>query len=105
MHILLYVQATSHGATIQLPDSSTISATAVGCLPLPASLTISATNTHVFDDLHSELLISLGQICDNDCVAILYKHKIQVIKESKVVMQGHRNPDDGLWDTPIKKTF
>ena len=99
------MQATSHGATVQLPDSSTISATAVGRLPLPAPLTVSETNTHVFDDLHIASLISLGQICDNDCVAILDKHKIWVIKESKVVMQGHSNPDDGIWGIPIKKTF
>ena len=74
------MQATSHSATIQLPDSSTISATAVGRIPLPASLTVSETNTHVFDDLHSASLISLGQLCDEDFVAILDKHKIQVIK-------------------------
>ena len=104
-HTLLDVQATSHGATIQLPDSSTISATAVGRLPLPAYLTVSATNTHVFDYLHSASLISLGQLCDDDCVSILDKHKIQVIKESKVVIQVHRNPDDGLWDISIKKPF
>ena len=104
-HTLLDVQATSHGATVQLPDSSTISVTAVGRLPLPASLTLSATNTHVFDDLHSAYFISLGKLCDNNCVSILDKHKIQVIKESKVVMQGHRNADDGLWDIPIKKNF
>ena len=72
--------ATSHGATVQLPDISTISATAVGRLPLPASLTVSANNTHVFYDLHSTSIIYLGQLCDDDCVAILDKHKIQVIK-------------------------
>ena len=93
---MLDVQATSNGATVQLPDSSTISATAVGRLPLPASLTVSAANTHVFDDLHSASLISLGQLYNDDCIAILDKHNIQVIKESKVIMQGHRNPDDGF---------
>ena len=86
-HTLLDVQATSHSTTVQLPDSSTISATASGRLPLPASLTASATNTCVFCDLHSASLISLGQLCDDDCVAILDKHKIQVIKDSRVVMQ------------------
>jgi hypothetical protein len=80
-----------------------MSATAIGRLPLPASLQSSATNTHVFGDLHSASLISLGQLCDDDCVAILDKHKIQVIKDSQVVMQGHRNPDDGLWDIPIER--
>ena len=99
------MQATTNGATIQLPDSSTISATAVGHLPLPAYITVSATNTHVFYDLHSASLISFGQLCDDDCVAILDKHKIQDIKESKVVMQGHRNPDNGLWYIPIQKPF
>ena len=31
------------------------------------------------------------------------KHKIQVIKDSRVVMQGNRNLEDGLWDIPIEK--
>ena len=76
------VQATSHSANVQLPDSSTISATAVGRLPLPAPLTLLATKTHVFDDLQSASLISLGNLCDNDCVNILDKQKNQVIKGS-----------------------
>ena len=80
-------------------------ATAVGRLPLPASLTALETNTHVFDDLPSASLISLGQLCDDNCIDILDKHKIQVIKESQVVMQGYRNLEDGLWDIPIKKPF
>ena len=64
-----------------------------------------ATNTHVFDDLHSASLISLGKLCDEDCGVILDKNNIQVIKGSKVFIQGHRNPDYGLWDVPIKKNF
>ena len=41
-HTLQDVKTTFHGATVQLPDSSTISATAVGRLPLPDSLNVSA---------------------------------------------------------------
>ena len=61
-----------------------------------------APNLYIMDN---EASLSLGQLCDYECVAILDQYKIQVIKESKVVMQGHRNPDDGLWDIPIKKPF
>ena len=29
---------------------------------------------HIFDGLHSDFIISLGKICDNDCTAILDKN-------------------------------
>ena len=36
---------------------------------------------HVFDVLHSAFLISLIQLCDYYCIAILYKNEINVIKK------------------------
>ena len=37
------------------------------------------------------------------CFAIIDKHNIQVIKDSRVVMQGSCNLDNGLWEIPIEK--
>jgi hypothetical protein len=43
-------------------------------------------------------LISIGQLCDDDCVAILDKRRLQVFKNSKCILMGPRNKTDGLWD-------
>ena len=35
---------------------------------------------------------------------ILDKHKLQVYKNDNIILRGHRNVDDGLWEVPIRKT-
>jgi hypothetical protein len=43
-------------------------------------------------------LISIGQLCDDDCVAILDKRRLQVFKNNECILIGPRNKTDGLWD-------
>ena len=57
----------------------------------------------MFDGLHSASLISLGQLCDDDCIAILDKNEINILKDSKIILKGRRNKTDGLWDIPISR--
>jgi hypothetical protein len=46
-------------------------------------------------------LISLGQLCDNNCIAIFTKQKMHVYKDKTCVLSGTRNHRDGLWDIPL----
>ena len=46
----------------------------------------------------------MGQLYDDGCEVKLTKQKLSVIKNNIVVMEGHRNYTDGLWDTPITKS-
>ena len=55
----------------------------------------------VLPELKSSSLISLGQLCDNNCTVILTKTKLVVFKENAIVLQGFCNPSDGLWDIPL----
>ena len=57
-----------------------ISATRTEHIPLASSLSVNAKKAHIFYGLHSASLISLGQICDDYCVAILDKNKINILK-------------------------
>ena len=57
----------------------------------------------MIDGLHSTSLISLVQHYDNDCIAILDKNEINILKYSKLILKGHGNKADGLWDTPISR--
>jgi hypothetical protein len=75
-----------------------------GLLPNLHHLSKAARKAHIFKDLHSASLISLGQLCDDDCIITLNKQSLQVIKNNKVIMQGTRNVTDGLWDIPINPT-
>ena len=58
---------------------------------------------HVFPTLTSSSLLSLGQLCDDGCIAVLDKHEINVYKGKKKVITGHRNVSDGLWDVPLQQ--
>ena len=77
-----------------------------GLIPLQ-HLRKTALEAHVFDNLHNSSLISLCQLCDNDCWIFLNKHKLHVFKDLHHILMGTRNQQDGLWDihlTPLKPT-
>ena len=51
-------------------------------------------NTKPF--LTNSSLLSVGQLCDNDCVAIFTKREMFIRKDGRVILQGKRNFIDGL---------
>ena len=55
----------------------------------------------ILPGLHSANLISLGQLCDDGCYVLLSAESLCAIKNNKVILQGYRNPNDGLWDIPL----
>ena len=71
---------TCDGPTVQLPTNATTNKTKTGSIPLSVSLSTREKKSHVFDRLHSALLISLGQLCDDDCIDILGKNEINILK-------------------------
>ena len=80
-----------------VPDISTVSATSKGYYPI-ANLSHSAKEAHVFKNLHSSSLISLGQLYDNDCLVLLNKYILAAFKNNRLILNGIRNKSDGLWD-------
>ena len=51
--------------------------------------------------LQSASLLSLGQLCDDNCTVELKKNTIKVFKNGQQLLQGQRNKNDGLWDLHI----
>ena len=94
------------GPTVVLPDRNLLKATSEGILNLLPKLTNTAKKDHVFDIISNSSLISIGQLCDDDCVAVLQKRKINIYKNKKCIINGKRNFEDGLWDVelPVKLT-
>jgi hypothetical protein len=97
-NVLSNLRATPFGPTVMLPDSTHVQATQSGLLPLHRSLSKTAKTAHVLDGMTNSLLISIGQLCDDDCVAILDTRRPQVFKNSQCILMGPRNKTDGLWD-------
>ena len=57
----------------------------------------------VLPELRSLSLISIGQLCDDNCKVLLITKKLYAIKEVDIILEGNRNLNDGLWDIPIQE--
>ena len=86
---------------VTLPNSSSITSETKGQLPLSTKLSSKAKEAIVLPQLQSSSLISLGQLCDDNCNIQLNKKELKVYKNNELVMKGFRNQSDGLWDIPI----
>ena len=65
---------------MQIYNNAIMSATKTGHIPSSIRLIPHATSLHVFDVLHSASPIYLGQLCNNDGIAILDKIKLLLSK-------------------------
>ncbi len=88
------------GPSVYLPDMEKITATHKGFLPI-SNLTSTATQAHVFPALKSASLLSLGQLCDDDCTILLNKYSLHVFKNLQRILFGVRNRQDGLWNISL----
>ena len=99
-HHLKNIQQLRHGPTAILPDNTKIRASSRGSLILHDSLKTSAL---IYPGLTNESLLSIGQLCDQGCIAIFDKQKLSIIRHGKQILTGNRNLKDGLWDVPFKE--
>ena len=100
-NILCDIKNDPHGPTVQLPNDATITSTESGFLPLTSDLSTTAKKAHILPELHSASLISLGQLCDDNCKIFLTKSDLKIYKNNKLLATGTRNKRDGLWDIPL----
>ena len=101
-HILKNIKKVN-GPSVQLPNNTVISATEQGDLPLPREFSDNARKATILPDLKSANLISLGQLCDDNCTILLNKQQMIAVKNNKIILEGVRNRHDGLWDIPVPK--
>lgn len=98
------------GHLVTLPNADMIAPSHKGVFQLSTKLSETAREATVLPALKSSSLISLGQICNDKCTIILDKDKLVALKNNRVlhhyenkdvILRGHRNLQDGLWDIPI----
>jgi hypothetical protein len=71
-----------------------------GQLPLSPLLSATAQTAFVLDGLKTGTLISLAQLCDDDCTALFTKYNVKIIKNDQVIITGQRM-HNGLWSLPL----
>ena len=74
-HALVGVPPTKMGTRVILTDNSTMELEQVVHLPL--ALPPAATETHAFSAFQNTSLISIVQLCDDDCEAIFNKNSFK----------------------------
>ena len=90
------------GPTVTLPNNTKIKSSEKGKLPLHSNFSSKATTTAILPGLQSSSLISLGQLCDDNCDVLLNKDSLFVVKNNELLMEGFRNQEDKLWDIPVR---
>ena len=88
------------GPTVILPDMSKLKSTISGTLDIK-QLSPKANKAHILPNLRSASLLSMGQLCDDNCVVTLDKQNMFVTKNNEIVLRGKRNKFDGLWDVQL----
>jgi hypothetical protein len=91
------------GPNVILPNEETISTTEKGTVSFHPSLSKEASLAHVLPKLTNSSLVSLGKLCDDDCLILLHKKWLSIMKNNEQIMKGTRNQIDGLWDIDIEK--
>ena len=97
------IQRIKNGPSALLPNNEKIKPTFVGNLPINTRLKEDATEALVYPDITNESLLSIGQLCDDGCIAIFTRTKLYIIKNGEVVLVGQRNQRDKLWDVQLNK--
>lgn len=95
-------KGTTSGITVLLPNKARMKATNTCTLDLP-SLPLDARQGHTFPAL-AKSLISIGVLCDANCVATFSKWKLVISRNNEVLMQGNCDSPTGLWTLPLKET-
>ena len=87
-----------NGPIAMLPNKTVIKADTQGLLPLHNSLTTVGQKALSFPNLTNESLLSVGQLCNDNCEVKFDKNTVTVLKNEKVILKGKRNIRDNLYD-------
>ena len=96
-----HVAHTTSGPTFQVANKNIIKPAFSSTLQLSSKLSSRAQSAHFFNEITTGSLISMRQICENDCVAIFTKSDVKILKHNRVIITGLRDHTNGLWNIPL----
>ena len=89
------------GPIVLAADGTKIKASHSVTIPLAPQLSPAASKGHILNGLTTGSLISIGPLCDDNCIAIFSKFKVSIVKDGRIIITGLRNPTNGLWTIPL----
>ena len=82
-----------------MPDGHYINSTGTTSIDWP-DLPPAARTAHILPQLDPHSLVSIGVLCDHDCIATFDKKSVQIHRHNKQILHGIRLPN-GLWSLPL----
>ena len=92
------------GISVLLPNGQSIISSHTATLNLHPSLPPSATLAHIFPDLLSGALLSIGLLCDHGCTANFNQNDVTITLANQSILQGFRSPITKLWTVDLSNT-
>ncbi|EEC45165.1 predicted protein [Phaeodactylum tricornutum CCAP 1055/1] len=94
----------SPSLAVRVPNGAVLRSSHIATLALPG-FSPSACQAHIFPGLTSHPLISIGQLCDDGCTATFSATRLEIHRDTTLLLSGTRAPTTGLWHldlTPAK---
>ena len=66
-------------------------------LPLSQDLLLESQTGYMLNGLSTGSLVSIGKLCDDDCITLFHKYFVKTIKNGKVIIEGKRDNNNKLW--------
>ena len=95
---LVKIKKLIDGPIATLPNSANIKVTHKGLLPLHNTLSDQAKDALVYPEITNESLLSIGQICNDNCLTLFSKKNIHIFKEDRLILTYIYSSSDDLWD-------
>ena len=83
-----HVSHTTTGPIVQVANGNIIKPAFSATLQLSDKISSKAQSAHVFNNITTGSLISMGQLYDYDCVAIFTKFDVKILKHNRVIITG-----------------
>lgn len=97
---LINIRPTTLSIPVSMPNGTIIHSTEIAELDIPC-LPAAARIVHIFPDLASVSLISIGQLCDAGCEATFTATSVIISHNQQVVLTGSRSAATRLWNLPL----
>ena len=85
---------------VQLPNGKYMHSNNATTLPFP-ELSQQSRKAHIFPELKSANLLSIGQLCNDGCTATFTKNTMTITKNDSIILSGNRNHNNGMWYVPL----
>ena len=97
-----HITRTTSGPTVLLANGNIINPDLQATFKISDKISSKAQSAHVFNYITTGPLISMGKLCDDNCIAIFNKFDAKILKHNQVIITGLRDHTNGLWNIPLE---